>query len=147
MQLTDKEVELYDRQIRLWGVEAQQRMRSSRVLVVGLGALGAEVVKNLVLAGMNVTIHDAKAVDDADLGIQFFLSLADVGSSRAAASLPRIREMNVHVTVDELTKAPADLSDGELAAFRLVVHCGSCAVPDQVRASRRAAARWQPTCL
>jgi len=35
--------EVYDRQIRLWGLEAQKRMQEARVLFCGLRALGAEV--------------------------------------------------------------------------------------------------------
>lgn len=35
--------EVYDRQIRLWGLEAQSRMQNSRVLFVGMRALQAEV--------------------------------------------------------------------------------------------------------
>ncbi len=42
-QLSDREAEVYDRQIRLWGVGAQRRMRDARVLVVGLTASAAEV--------------------------------------------------------------------------------------------------------
>ena len=38
-----KEAELYDRQIRLWGVEAQRRMTSSRVLIAGISAVNCEV--------------------------------------------------------------------------------------------------------
>lgn len=34
---------VYDRQIRLWGLEAQKRMQESKVLFVGFGALQAEV--------------------------------------------------------------------------------------------------------
>lgn len=37
------ENEVYDRQIRLWGLEAQKRMQESRVLFIGLRALPAEV--------------------------------------------------------------------------------------------------------
>ena len=49
----------YDRQIRLWGHEAQQRMRDSKIVVVSLGGLAVEIVKNLVLAGIgNLTILD-----------------------------------------------------------------------------------------
>lgn len=124
--LTDKEAEIYDRQIRLWGVEAQKRMRSARVLVVGLGALGAEVVKNLVLAGINLVLADEEKVTDADLGINFFLAPTDIGTTRSAACLPRVREMNTLVTVDALAKAVTELTDEELAGFRLVVHCGGC---------------------
>jgi hypothetical protein len=35
--------EVYDRQIRLWGLEAQKRMQEARVLFCGLRALPAEV--------------------------------------------------------------------------------------------------------
>lgn len=124
--LTDKEAEIYDRQIRLWGVDAQKRMRSARVLVIGVGALGAEVVKNLVLAGINLVLTDEEKVTDADLGINFFLTPADVGTTRSAACVPRVREMNSLVAVDVLAKAVPELSDADLAGFRLVIHCGGC---------------------
>lgn len=31
-EITNDEVQLYDRQIRLWGLEAQSRMRNARIL-------------------------------------------------------------------------------------------------------------------
>jgi molybdopterin/thiamine biosynthesis adenylyltransferase len=77
--LTEKEIEQYDRQIRLWGVDAQRRMRDARVLVVGLGALGAEVSKNLLLAGVNCVLVDAVTVEMSHLGAGFFLRTEDVG--------------------------------------------------------------------
>ena len=79
--LTEAEAEIYDRQIRLWGVAAQSRMRSSRVLVVGVSGLGAEVVKNIVLAGMNVVLADAEAVREDHLAAQFFITAEDVGKN------------------------------------------------------------------
>ena len=42
-ELTEKEAAIYDRQIRLWGVEAQKRMQNSRVLFCGFRATNAEV--------------------------------------------------------------------------------------------------------
>ena len=45
---------VYDRQIRLWGHEAQNRIQTSKVLICGVSALSAEVSKNLVLAGVNI---------------------------------------------------------------------------------------------
>uniref|UniRef100_A0A8C3CTE3 SUMO1 activating enzyme subunit 1 n=1 Tax=Cairina moschata TaxID=8855 RepID=A0A8C3CTE3_CAIMO len=50
--ISEEEAAQYDRQIRLWGLEAQKRLRASRVLLVGLKGLGAEVAKNLILAGV-----------------------------------------------------------------------------------------------
>ncbi|KAE8951297.1 hypothetical protein PR001_g33786, partial [Phytophthora rubi] len=74
------EAAVYDRQMRMWGVEAQKRLQSSRVLVSGLSALGSELVKNLVLAGVGVTLHDTQRASAAAAASQFFLSEADVGS-------------------------------------------------------------------
>lgn len=42
-EMTMNASEVYDRQIRLWGLEAQKRMQEARVLFCGLRALGAEV--------------------------------------------------------------------------------------------------------
>ena len=46
-------------QIRLWGVDAQRRLRNARVLVCNMRGLAAEVAKNLVLAG----VHSLKMLD------------------------------------------------------------------------------------
>uniref|UniRef100_A0A663FK53 THIF-type NAD/FAD binding fold domain-containing protein n=1 Tax=Aquila chrysaetos chrysaetos TaxID=223781 RepID=A0A663FK53_AQUCH len=61
--LSEEEVAQYDRQIRLWGLEAQKRLRASRVLLVGMKGLGAEVAKNLILAGVKgLTMLDHQQV-------------------------------------------------------------------------------------
>lgn len=49
--LSREEADRYDRQIRVWGAEAQGRIRDSVVFVAGLSGLHPEVIKNIVLAG------------------------------------------------------------------------------------------------
>jgi molybdopterin/thiamine biosynthesis adenylyltransferase len=79
-QLDEDEGRLYDRQIRLWGVTAQHRMRGASVLLVTLRGLAVEVAKNLVLAGIgNLTVTDDEIVSEDDLGSNYFLRDADVG--------------------------------------------------------------------
>ncbi|KAL9063833.1 MAG: hypothetical protein Q9157_008069 [Trypethelium eluteriae] len=74
------EIALYDRQIRLWGVQAQEKIRSANVLLVSIRALANEIAKNLVLAGIHsITLVDHEAVTQDDLGSQFLVSEADVG--------------------------------------------------------------------
>ena len=64
--LSEREGAVYDRQLRLWGVETQQRMKAAHVLVAGLSSgLGAEAAKNLVLLGLRVSVADARALDGA----------------------------------------------------------------------------------
>ncbi|BBN14566.1 ubiquitin-like 1-activating enzyme E1 A [Marchantia polymorpha subsp. ruderalis] len=57
--LTEQEAAVYDRQIRVWGVDAQRRLSKARVLVVGIYGVIAETCKNLVLAGVgSLTLMD-----------------------------------------------------------------------------------------
>ncbi|KAJ3131137.1 hypothetical protein HK100_006741, partial [Physocladia obscura] len=76
--MSEEEMALYDRQIRLWGLEAQNRMRNARILVIGVTGISNEICKNLVLAGVgNITLLDHRKVTERDLGAQFFLTIAD----------------------------------------------------------------------
>jgi len=78
--LSADEIALYDRQLRLWGAEAQKRIRSANILLVSLRALGTEIAKNLTLAGINsLTIIDDEPVSEEDLGSQYFVREEDIG--------------------------------------------------------------------
>ncbi|KUF88544.1 hypothetical protein AM588_10001845 [Phytophthora nicotianae] len=111
--------------MRLWGVEAQKRLQNSRVLVSGLTALGSELVKNLVLAGMGVTLHDSQAVTPAAIATQFFLSEEDIGKNRAEACLPRVQELNPLVQVSSETKPLDELTDEFFKQFTVVCLIGA----------------------
>jgi ubiquitin-like 1-activating enzyme E1 A len=81
-QITADEIALYDRQIRLWGVKAQESLRKANILLVNMRALANEVAKNLVLAGINsLTVIDHELATEDDLGAQFFLAEDDVGKN------------------------------------------------------------------
>lgn len=85
--LSPDEIALYDRQIRLWGAQAQERIRSANILLVSLRALGTEIAKNLTLAGVSsLTIIDDEAVTEEDLGAQYFLREEDVGKPVSSPS-------------------------------------------------------------
>lgn len=92
--LTEDEAALYDRQLRLWGVEAQNRMLGSNLLVVGFRGVAAEVLKNTILAGVGaITMLDAEDVMEQDLGSNYFLREEDVGLkvSSPSPSFPKRR--------------------------------------------------------
>ena len=89
--LTNKpdEVALYDRQIRLWGFQAQQLISEANILLVSVKSLGNEVAKNLVLAGIgSLTIVDTAHVTEEDLGANFSLTAEDVGKPVSDTYLP-----------------------------------------------------------
>ncbi len=50
-----------------------RRMQASNVLICGMGGLGVEIAKNVVLAGVkSVSIYDNITVTYDDLSTQFF---------------------------------------------------------------------------
>lgn len=97
---------LYSRQRYVLGDSAMKRMANSSVLVYGMGGLGIEIAKNIVLAGVkSLTIQDNKTATVADLGVQFFLREEDVaqGRNRATACELRLAELNPYVSINSLT--------------------------------------------
>uniref|UniRef100_A0A2R9ASZ5 SUMO1 activating enzyme subunit 1 n=1 Tax=Pan paniscus TaxID=9597 RepID=A0A2R9ASZ5_PANPA len=109
--ISEEEAAQYDRQIRLWGLEAQKRLRASRVLLVGLKGLGAEIAKNLILAGVKgLTMLDHEQVTPEDPGAQFLIRTGSVGRNRAEASLERAQNLNpmvdVKVDTEDIEKKP-----------------------------------------
>ncbi|KAI5459870.1 hypothetical protein BGZ63DRAFT_415325 [Mariannaea sp. PMI_226] len=97
------EIALYDRQIRLWGMDAQAKIQNASILLITMKALANEIAKNLVLAGVgSITLLDGESVTEADLGAQFFLSEGDnpIGKNRAQAASPAIQKLNPRVKVE-----------------------------------------------
>ncbi|GME78243.1 unnamed protein product [Ambrosiozyma monospora] len=104
--LTADEIKLYDRQIRLWGLEAQTRMRHSRILVLNLTSIGVEVVKNLMLAGIgSLTLCDSSILTEQDLNGNFFVDASQVGQLKVDAAFDRIQDLNNRVKFSVLKES------------------------------------------
>ena len=89
---------LYSRQLYVLGHEAMRRMQASDVLICGMGGVGAEIAKNIVLAGVkSVTVYDAHAASHDDLATQFFLREQDIGRNRAQCAQSHLAELNTYV--------------------------------------------------
>ncbi|KAH9620021.1 hypothetical protein KSS87_011382 [Heliosperma pusillum] len=87
--------DLHSRQLAVYGRETMRRLFASNLLVSGLQGLGAEIAKNLILAGVkSVTLHDEGLVELWDLSSNFLFSENDVGENRARVSLPKLQELN-----------------------------------------------------
>ncbi|VAH41779.1 unnamed protein product [Triticum turgidum subsp. durum] len=111
--------DLHSRQLAVYGRETMRRLFASDVLVSGLNGLGAEIAKNLALAGVkSVTIHDVKNVEMWDLSGNFFLSEDDIGKNRAAACVAKLQELNNAVLISALTE---ELTTEHLSKFQAVV--------------------------
>jgi ubiquitin-like 1-activating enzyme E1 A len=81
-------------------MDAQKKIQGANILLITIRALGSEIAKNLVLAGIgSLTIIDDEIVTEADMGAQFFLSEEHIGQNRAMAAVNNIRKLNPRVNV------------------------------------------------
>ena len=78
----------------------QDRLAAARVLVVGAGALGNEVIKNLALLGVGTThVIDLDTVEPSNLSRSVLFRGSDGGRPKAEVAAERAREINPDLTV------------------------------------------------
>lgn len=101
-QFTSEESSRYSRQMILAeiGVEGQQKLRSTKVLVIGAGGIGSAVL--IYLAGMGVGqlgIIDGDRVEIENLHRQVIYSQKSIGISKVLAARDFIKAYNPNVDV------------------------------------------------
>ncbi|KAA8908849.1 hypothetical protein FN846DRAFT_777021 [Sphaerosporella brunnea] len=100
----------YDRQLRLWGADGQNKLEASHIALFGASAAGCEILKNLILPGIGrFTIIDDKKVEESDLGVNFFLDDDSVGKSRAERTAALLGELNPDVEGDYIEDSFSNL--------------------------------------
>ena len=87
--------QLYSRQIVAYGFNAMNKLSKLKVLIYGLGGLGIEVAKNIILAGpQKVSIYDDKKILIEDIGSNFYINEKDLGKRKDEVCLPKLKELN-----------------------------------------------------
>jgi len=147
MPLAAEDEERYDRQIRLWGAEAQQNLRNADILMVGVSGAGSEIVKNVVLSGINsMTLYDSTKLSSknqqhldhlaAQMLIPHETKISNSETTYAEASLPRCTELNPNVTSTSISAIPYE----EISNGKYTVVC-ACDQPREIERKLSAACR------
>ncbi|EGN97108.1 hypothetical protein SERLA73DRAFT_92074 [Serpula lacrymans var. lacrymans S7.3] len=82
------------------GPELSKRLPETRVLLVGAGGIGCELLKNIVLTGFgHITLLDLDTIDLSNLNRQFLFRKKDIKQSKAlvAAQTAGAFNPNVHI--------------------------------------------------
>ena len=102
MALTQKELQRYKRHLMLPQVdtEGQQKIKDSRVLIVGVGGLGSPVAMELCCAGVGtIGLMDFDVVDVSNLQRQLLYTENSVGKSKVQQAKEQLKAMNSDVNV------------------------------------------------
>ncbi len=108
--LNDQEKYRYSRQLILDNVKeaGQERLKNSRVLVIGAGGLGCPVLLYLAGSGIGqIGIMDHDTVDESNLHRQVLYATEDCGKSKAVVAEKKMRAQNPFI---ELETYPYKLS-------------------------------------
>lgn len=100
--MTQEERLRYSRQMAMpeFGEAAQERLRQSRVLLIGAGGLGSPSAQYLAAAGVGeIGMVDDDVVEMSNLHRQLLHRTADVGRLKIESAADRLREINPHVQV------------------------------------------------
>lgn len=104
MQLNPQELARYSRHLRLnrFGRDAQERLKGSSALVVGLGGLGSPVALYLAAAGVGrIGLADFDTVAEHNLQRQIIHDTPSVGSPKLTSAIARLSAINPHVQLEQ----------------------------------------------
>lgn len=105
MALTQKEQQRYKRHLMLPQVDesGQQKIKDSKVLIIGAGGLGSPVAMELVCAGVGtIGIVDFDKVDISNLQRQLLYNESDVGKSKVRTAREKLEKMNSAVKINAI---------------------------------------------
>lgn len=100
----------------------QEKLSNSRVLVVGAGALGNEIVKNLTLVGVGeIFIVDMDLIEHTNLARCVFFKAGDEGKFKSECLAAAAQALNSDVKTHSFTGPVQALGDSYLNNFDLVI--------------------------
>ena len=117
IHFSKEELERYNRHIIIpdFGIEAQQKLKAARVLVIGSGGLGSPLLLYLAAAGVGtIGIVDFDTVDQSNLQRQVLFGISEVGKPKVDAAKARLESLNPFIQINTYNTQLTSLNALEL---------------------------------
>lgn len=127
MELSDHEMLRYNRQIMLKSVDfdGQEKLKASRVLIVGLGGLGCAASQYLASGGVgHLTLVDFDTVSLSNLQRQILHTDETLGEPKVLSAQKRLAQLNPNIHIETIhAKLSEDEWAEQIAKHDLVLDC------------------------
>ncbi len=116
---------VWDKTYQLMSWWDSEAVKASRIMVVGSGALGNEVLKNLALMGVgHICIVDFDTIEYSNLSRSVLFRESDCGRRKADVAAERIQEINPNIGVTTFHgDIMLDVGLGVFRAMDVVIGC------------------------
>ncbi len=102
----------------------QDKISESTVMIVGVGAIGCEVAKNLALMGLGkLIIVDNDVVEVSNLSRQMLFTDEDVGRPKTVAASEKLVKMNPLIKIEQYYKDVRELDENLFRSVDVVCSC------------------------
>jgi len=103
--LSERDLERYERQIRIFGKEGQEKLKKAKVFIGGAGGLSASVSLYLAAAGIGrIRIVDHDTIKLSNLNRQVLYADDDLGKRKSDCARERLKRVNPNIEVEAITE-------------------------------------------
>ncbi len=93
--------QIFERNMMLWGNNAQAKLQNSHLVIIGLGGVGGYIAEGLARAGIGqLTLIDFDKVAASNINRQLVALNDNIGQSKIALMAARIRQINPECTIN-----------------------------------------------
>lgn len=117
-KLSASEIRRYSKQTSLesFGISAQQKLKGTAVLLIGVGGVGSPAALFLTSMGVGkLGIVDNDDIELSNLPRQILYHTDNVGQSKVTVAYQRLRELNDNVVIEAFNKKITSLNEKEFS--------------------------------